>query len=234
METPEPPPAPPQISVSGRIVIEGELSPPRSAAPETALPLSSPPWWKAWTWPPEKLLARATALLALATFSLASIAWIQLLHNDDTAKRQLRAYISVDGATVSRFGDTVVPPEAHVIFKNSGQTPAYEVRGWIAIKMAEFPFNGTFEEFGTLQPFSSVIGSGGSVHGIGATKRSLSNDENKSVNDGTGAIFVWGELTYQDAFKAPHYTRFRMFFGGSAGVRADGLMMATKDGNDTD
>jgi hypothetical protein len=235
METPQPPP--PQISVSGRIVIEGQLPAPRSAAPETepelALP-SPPPWWKAWTWPPEKLLGRATAFLALATFGLAVIAWIQLHHNDDTANRQLRAYVSVDGATVSHFGDTVVPPEAHVILKNSGQTPAYEIRGWIAMKMAEFPFNGTLENFGSLQSFPSVIGSGGSVHGIIATNRSLSTDENKSVSDGTGALFVWGEFTYQDAFKAPHYTRFRMFFGGSAGIRPDGLMMTTKDGNDAD
>jgi hypothetical protein len=230
METPEPQ----QISVSGRIVIEGQPPASSSASVEHAAAQPSPSWWKFWKWPPEMLLARATVFLAVATFALAVIAVMQLNYNNDMAKRQLRSYISVEGAAILQFGDTSIAPEAHVIFKNSGQTPAYKVRGWIAIKMTEFPFSGTFEDVGSQLPFASVIGSGGSPSGIIATKRSLSNEENRNIRDGTGALFVWGELTYKDAFKAPHYTRFRLFFGGSAGTRPDGLMMAAKDGNDAD
>jgi hypothetical protein len=61
---------------------------------------------------------------------------------DDTEKRQLRAYISVEGAAIAKFGDTINKPEAHVILKNSGRTPDYKVAGWSAIKEAEFPFRG--------------------------------------------------------------------------------------------
>ena len=67
METPQPP----QISVSGRIIIEGQLPAPSSASAENAPAETSPPWWRFWRWRPESVLAAATVVLAAATFFLA-------------------------------------------------------------------------------------------------------------------------------------------------------------------
>jgi hypothetical protein len=67
METPQPP----QVSVSGRILIEGQL-PASSASPENPLPPPSPPWWEALT-------ARATLVLAGGTVALAIVTLVALL-----------------------------------------------------------------------------------------------------------------------------------------------------------
>jgi hypothetical protein len=68
METPQPQ----QVSVSGRIVIEGQPPTPSSIGSNGPPALRSPPWWKFWRWRPE-------AVLAVATFVLAFIAGIQAL-----------------------------------------------------------------------------------------------------------------------------------------------------------
>jgi hypothetical protein len=87
MQTPQPP----QVSVSGRIVIEGQL-PASGANPENP----PPPWWKFWQGPPESVLARATVLLAIATLVLAVIAFWQawiLLTTDASTREAARAAV---------------------------------------------------------------------------------------------------------------------------------------------
>src|SRR5271169_331457 len=68
METPQPP----QVSISGRIVVEGQLPASVGASPENAPAPPPPAWWRFWRWQPEPVLAAATVVLALATFFLAA------------------------------------------------------------------------------------------------------------------------------------------------------------------
>jgi hypothetical protein len=81
METPQPP----QVSISGRILIEGQL-PASGASPENPPPPPSPPWWRFWG-DPEALTAKATLLLALGTVALAFFTRQALLvtHADNKA-----------------------------------------------------------------------------------------------------------------------------------------------------
>jgi hypothetical protein len=80
MQTPQASVPQQPISVSGRIVIEGRLSPPNIASPPET-PIYSSPWWQFWRKPPEivatVILAVATIILAGATIFLAIIAWKQ-------------------------------------------------------------------------------------------------------------------------------------------------------------
>ncbi|HET7888503.1 MAG TPA: hypothetical protein VFL62_19950 [Bradyrhizobium sp.] len=62
---------PPQVSISGRILIEGQI-PASGASPENTPPSPSPPWW-------ETLTARATFMLALGTVALAIVSLVALL-----------------------------------------------------------------------------------------------------------------------------------------------------------
>jgi type II secretory pathway pseudopilin PulG len=91
METPQPP----QVSVSGRIVIEGQLPASSGANSENAPAPSSPPWWKFWKpAPPEFALPRATVWLVIATFILAAIALGQaciLLTTDASTRKAANA-----------------------------------------------------------------------------------------------------------------------------------------------
>jgi hypothetical protein len=88
MQTPQPP----SLSVSGRIVIEGQLPAASAASPENtpAQPQPPTPWWKFWKAPPETVLARATMLLFVATLILAVIAGIQawILASTDASTRE--------------------------------------------------------------------------------------------------------------------------------------------------
>ncbi len=57
--------------------------------------------------------------------------------SSDTAQRQLRAYVCVNSALL-KFPQPEVP-EVQIHLKNSGQTPAYDVRGWIHIWIEKYP-----------------------------------------------------------------------------------------------
>jgi hypothetical protein len=55
----------------------------------------------------------------------------------DTAQRQLRAYICVTGGLLKFLRPEV--PEVQIHLKNAGQTPAYDVRGWIHMWIEAYP-----------------------------------------------------------------------------------------------
>lgn len=155
----------------------------------------------------------------------------QWLTARDTEERQLRAYISVDAAAETNFGHGLAPI-FHVVLKNAGQTPAYNVRAMVGTDMNWFPIHGAYRTATATQPTPSVLGPGGLVHGIVPTARVLTDEENTDIATGIGAIYGFGTITYLDAFKRPHYTKFRFYYGGDAGTRSDGLMKPTAIDND--
>jgi hypothetical protein len=57
----------------------------------------------------------------------------------DTAERQLRAYVFVESAQVINVVDGSGSPEAHVVIKNYGQTPAYELVNVSGFAMDQYP-----------------------------------------------------------------------------------------------
>jgi hypothetical protein len=85
METPQPP----QVSVSGRIFIEGQL-PTSGASPENPPPPPSPPWWRFWRDTPEALTAKATLVLALGTVALAIFSLVTLLVTHADTRRLIK------------------------------------------------------------------------------------------------------------------------------------------------
>jgi len=88
METPQPP----HVSVSGHIVIQGQLPPASSASPDS-VPLQPPrPWWKFWQrWQDlHKLTAYATLLLALGTAALAIFSLVTLLVTHADTRRLIK------------------------------------------------------------------------------------------------------------------------------------------------
>jgi hypothetical protein len=154
METPQPP----QVSVSGSIIIEGHLTAPSSPRLEIAPAAVPPPRWKFWQrWKDfHKITAYATLLLASGTFVLAVFSLLQWIASAalvatarETEERQLQAYVGItgrvslrclscDAATYAPFSPTpkhALDNSISFDVKNSGQTPAYK----LAIKIAYFP-----------------------------------------------------------------------------------------------
>jgi len=200
-------------------------------------PMAEPPKdWSGW------IIAGATVWLALVTTALAIFTFRLWRSTGDlvrgaaeTAERELRAYVFVKDARIEGVtaGDS---PVATVPLKNSGQTPAYKVRVSVQQELrAAFVEMPAFEE-------SKVLGHlapGAVLTVMAPSVGSLDRSEYAGLDSGDFTLFVYGVVHYIDAFKVPHWTRFRVMVGGPAGLRAerpDGslALVSCAEGNETD
>jgi hypothetical protein len=137
---------------------------------------------------------------------------------EDTAKRQLRAYLTVaigqgifqqrrskeEGGDL-RFG-------SDPILVNTGETPAKKIRfkaraailPWPLPKETHLP-EGHDDGIG-----DSIVGGKQNVNMFAVVDGFCPDDEVQSIKDGVGpkGLFVWGRITYEDVFGDTHYTQF--------------------------
>jgi hypothetical protein len=124
---------------------------------------------------------------------------------DRTAERQLRAYISVEPAhfDFKRGTNKAILCVARFKIKNSGQTPAYNVRIDTDFRVAPWPLTG---DLATLQKnaiqFNRSIGPNDFVPG-GAEK-----GQNIANAGPTDRLYLLGRISYRDAFEKERETWF--------------------------
>jgi len=183
--------------------------------------------------------AAATIVIALFTFTLwraTDRLWDagerQLAHLNETAERQLRAYVNI----IKIIGRNLDDRHAFTIeIRNYGQTPAYDVRTEGAIVLttqtplehelalpADPPFIGGA---GTLAP-------GAENHIRIEIKPPLSNEELDQVRLGTKAIYIFGRIRYIDAFNHHRQTSFRYLIGGGELISPTGNCAIAREGNE--
>jgi hypothetical protein len=127
METPQPP----QVSVSGSIVIQGHLTaptPPIVAESSPPVP-PSPPWWNIFRWRAERVLAGATVMLAIATLVLAVFAGMQawILSTTDASTRQAAdAAVKSAGAAETALQLTKQEQRPIIWLTNNVDTPHFK------------------------------------------------------------------------------------------------------------
>ena len=189
-----------------------------------------PPWWDvAWsTWCLVIIgfggtIAAIWTLLTIRRQTSAIERQVQEMRKttdlmSDTATRQLRAYVCVNAAKMEFVKPGV--PQAYVEMKNCGQTPAYDVRGWIHTWFAEFPLKENMpnapDDFSrskdTLAP---------------GRKSTYASGLNPPIPDHFLAIlgttkftmYVYGEISYKDIFGCVRTTKYRLIHGGNEGTR---------------
>lgn len=156
----------------------------------------------------------------------------QINLSEDTAKRQLRAYISVHLKSVESLGDGL-NPRVSVTFKNDGQTPAHDVvcHGNIAfqpfpldVELPALDFDGVHRSREPLGP--------GSPRTIHEKSICLAPGSVALLKAGTWALYAFGEVRYKDIFGESHMTKYRLFMGGEAGM--DIGLIAYHEGNESD
>jgi hypothetical protein len=145
----------------------------------------------------------------------------------------LRAYIQ-SHEVVLRNWNTI--PEAIIAIKNSGPTPANDVTVWSGIRVATLPPNeevfkkpeGIHQAKGPLAP--------GGIMKLTVTHREVLNQTwVDALKSGHAAIFVCGEIRYEDVFgKITRTTIFRYARGGPYGAPENGQMPHTENGNKID
>jgi hypothetical protein len=157
----------------------------------------------------------------------------------DTEIRGLRAYIHVDKITITNIADPLpseirktykykptgaaisnpmVGPHIEIEIKNSGQTPAYKLEGWVDSKVLEYPRK-SLTVYKPPQP--QVI----SIIGRDAVRllnkniiKPLTKGEISALRNNSKAIYVYGEFTYTDIFqKKVHHNRFVYYHNGTVG-----------------
>ena len=151
--------------------------------------------------------AKASAEAALRSIELAR----------ENAERELRAYVCVDNAEI-KF--TYGVPEGTVIFKNFGQTPAYDVRTWIHTWNWMHPLTIPLPEPPPNFPMATNILAPGAFEIMPIPPKPPIPEEhlNSEVGTKTWTIYVYGKVTYRDAFSKDRHTKFRLMYGGTEGV----------------
>lgn len=185
-------------------------------------------------WPPlygyrlkvtDTLLVGITFLLFVATLAL-WLATRRLVRSaEKTAERQLRAYVSIDGAAIMNVASGQTP-KAVIDFKNFGQTPAYNVTHWQVITKPQI-FHQSDDPFrlppADLYRSNAIIGPTSGMKMCSTANRHLTDEEFTGLADGTLAMYVFGEIRYRDAFGEDRFMRYRRMLGGHTGVEGNRL-----------
>ena len=176
-----------------------------------------------------------------------------LNHMRESSERQLRAYVLVDNCSVFNVAKPVqvfrgqvfqhseaeitnlaCGPGVRVFIKNTGQTPAYEVCHVGHIAFREHPLKAPLPALQqSTAPPASVLGPGVLSSKLLFIPNPLAPQETAQLRDGTGAIYVYGRISYRDAFKREQWTEYRLFhnmFSGAVGVSTD--LTFAEGGND--
>lgn len=158
---------------------------------------------------------------------------------EDTAKRQLRAYLCQGAATISNFGENL-EPIVHVRIVNRGQTPAYNVKASCSVGIDVFPMTSPPPQLPPREPTQVVIGPIGEITISTPVKNRLRPAdiyrlglaEISMIKCGKWAIYAIGKVTYIDAFGQDRFTDFRLFHSGDSFADPGGNMACDKTGND--
>jgi hypothetical protein len=203
-------------------------------------------------------------LLVLFTLGLFWATWF--LHRstkrlvtgaEQTAERQLRAYVHVDGVRIANVMDArpaldgsetpltdarllsrTEGPLAILTIKNFGQTPAHNVRHFGDMCVREFPLDEHLPDSGE----GGILSSGILPPGGHATKY-VKIPQNLPLGEGdkgdlqrrTKALYVFGRIDYRDVFGNECWTTYRYFHNsgtGRLGVTTE--MSLDAIGNDAD
>ncbi len=181
----------------------------------------------------EWIFEGAIALMVLGTLCATSVAayWTsqQWVTADDQERRQLRAYVGVAAGDIEDFGAPDNKQRLHLVRKNYGLTPAYDVG---------------FSNVGTLVVTTNTLFSintpaackQASVAGLitmfptvelplkinfAGDKPIISAEDIGYIKAGTKQFVYFGDVCYHDTFGATHYTNYCYMFRGTSMTAKD-------------
>jgi hypothetical protein len=158
-----------------------------------------------------------TLTLKLSTDKLWEAGEKQRRLYEDTAERQLRAYVFFESGYVKLIATEKGQfLDATIQFKNFGQTPAYKFVNWMIIDIRNTS-SPPFDEQARAG-VEGIIGPSG-VSVFNGHKGPLGPTDIDDIRNGAKTIFIWGRIDYVDAFKTP---RFFIFYAQN-GIEIPGV-----------
>lgn len=198
---------------------------------------------KAWN---EKLIAYGTIVIACFTIALAfaTIGLAAFTYNlwgetgklvkgsDDTAQRQLRAYVMVLKAEVVNADRRPNIPRVgrewvDITFQNFGQIPATKAIGNFAMCIKELPLTTHLDGVRITKPMGLI------APGDKYTARlNVAVSNIHTLTAPKNAFFVHGEVSYHDGFHPDRVTYFRYMRRGGEDLTRDSEMETCPEGNE--
>jgi hypothetical protein len=156
------------------------------------------------------VLAFSTIALWLSTRELWRVTDKTLEHSEDTARKQLRAYMSAepDGVILFNPPDRVV---GRVRFLNTGAVFAKDVRSKVKKQLSE---NGDLPEEAFPIDESELTGDNVIApradirYASEAILKSEIDDGRRAAKDGPFYLYIWGMIEYHDGFTPKRFTKF--------------------------
>ena len=140
---------------------------------------------------------------------------------------RLRAYLTVVGEVVQPL-TAEKPVVVQVTIKNVGATPAHKVRTLTSVAAASFPLTEPFPGHLQTNVAEFVLAPAQEVYPNVPLKRVLTEHELDLIRAGKAAIYVFGDITYEDEFGKEHKCSYEFYYGGDRPLRADGAMTLRK------
>jgi hypothetical protein len=171
----------------------------------------------------DTLIAVFTAALFVATVLFTTRKLV--IGSEDTAKRQLRAYVHVD---TTSFAPLTGRPGKRVLvtLTNFGLTPAYCVEMFFCVKVIA-ENERTFPE-APRERGKSIIAPGKTEKLL--QEISLDGPTHTEIVESRAALYAWGKILYQDAFGTRWTTEFRQRSIGDGILH--GQFEADEEGNE--
>jgi hypothetical protein len=169
-----------------------------------------------------KIAPIVLSLFALCAASASAFYASRQSHTaSDTAKRQLRPYITlVSGPDAPKYtrlnkqrGQKIV---ADTTFENYGQTPAYDVRISLEVKVLEYPLPEGFDFRTQHVDKQGLVGPHGDAFNRSMSETALNDPDDVGVNKGDSAVYVYGRVDYEDSWRVPHWTDFCIWYNSLA------------------
>lgn len=147
----------------------------------------------------------------------------------DTAKRQLRAYISVEPQGIFDYGEE---NRLCVLVKNGGQTPAYDIVASSFVGLIEGPrdFKPTPDEISLERIDAGIMLGPQESMSIWVGLNPIPQDSLEAIRDKKLAIGHYGSVVYRDAFRTSQTTYFAHYHWGEE--MSDAEARRSRYGND--
>jgi hypothetical protein len=190
------------------------------------------------------VVAALTLFLAIFTGLLVWVGNKQ----EKTTRRQMRAFVYVHGMSIYNVAHPLNPlpaykptgaeimsptegPLVSLNIRNSGSTPAFRVIHWGQIHLGEFPLKSGLPEIRKSEkaPHSAIPPDGQNTKMV-KIQRPLTAEEIAGLRNGTVAIWVYGEISYRDAFRRKRTSKYRLFHNAQTGTLGVSTEMTWAEG----
>jgi hypothetical protein len=178
--------------------------------------------------PLEWVIVFFTIIAAGAAIAAAVYTGREVVTMRDQEQRQLRAYLAIDG----KFDDGDVgidirkyspgsPIEVWAQIQNTGDTPAYHYDVYMDEELSPDPNVCQNSMKARMVAVDSTLQRHTFMDVSQVSNFTLTRDDVLNVGFNTIMLYVWGTVTYDDAFGFHHYTNFCQSASGPIGLQSE-------------